>query len=329
MKALRLTRVSPSSNPTLAVSSLPIPQLKPGHALVRIRYASIQPSDRLNAQGLFPLTKFPIVPGRDYSGTVIDIADDSQQSKSWIGKNVYGTSGSNLSFQIDGTHAQYCLIPQAALVEKPAPLSLLQAATVGVPFTTARICLRRVKVKETDVVLVLGATGAVGSAAVQMARAMGCKRVLTAARRSDSNPDIVLSSSDPGATLGERIAALTDGKGVDVVVDTVGDLTLMSVAVEQLAMKGRYAWITAPRGDVSKKMSFDVFQAYRKELSLLGCNSVTPSVVDTAEYLRSMNGWIDQGLLEAKKESEFAAIKLDEAIEDGYGKPRKAVIDLE
>ncbi|KAJ5303431.1 hypothetical protein N7476_010230 [Penicillium atrosanguineum] len=327
MKALRLTRVSPES-PTLAVSSFPIPQLKPGYALVRIRYASIQPSDRLNAQGLFPFTRFPIVPGRDYSGTVVDIADKSEQSRSWIGKNVYGTSGSGLSFQIDGTHSQYCLIPQAALIEMPASLSFIQAATVGVPFTTAQICLQRAQVKESDVVLVLGATGAVGSAAVQMARAMGCKQVLTAARHGDLNPDIVLSSSNHAAVL-EGIAALTDGRGVDVVIDTVGDLALMSVAVEQLALKGRYSWITAPKGDVSKRLSFDVFQAYRKELSLLGCNSAAPPVEDTAEYLRSMSGWIDQGLLGVQKESEFRVVKLDDAIEAGYKKPGKVVIDME
>lgn len=328
MKALRLTRVS-AVPPAIAVSSLPIPKLKPGHALVRIRYASIQPSDKLNAQGLFPFTKFPIIPGRDYSGTVVAIADESQQPKSWIGKDVYGTSGSGLGFQVDGTHGQYCLVPDAALVEKPASLSLLQAATVGVPFTTAQICLRRAQVKETDVVLVLGATGAVGSAAVQIARAMGCKRVLTAARRGDSNPDIVLASSNPAAVLEERLIALTDGRGVDVVVDTVGDLALMSVAVEQLAMKGRYSWITAPRGDVSKKLSFDVFQAYRKELTLLGCNSVAPSVEETAEYLRSMNEWIGQGLLEAQKESDFEVVKLDDAIDAGYKKQGKIVIDTE
>lgn len=328
MKALLLTRAS-NSPPTLAVSKLPIPQLKPGHALVRIRYASIQPSDRLNAQGHFPSTQFPIVPGRDYSGTVIDIADESQHSKTWIGKNVYGTSGSTLSFQIDGTHGQYCLIPQAVLVEKPASLSLLQAATVGVPFTTAQVCLRRAQVKDTDVVLVLGSTGAVGSAVVQMARAMGCKRVLTAARRGDSSPDIVLSSSDPAAALEERTAALTDGKGVDVVIDTVGDLSLMSVAVEQLGRKGRYVWIAAPRGDVSKKLSFDVFKAYRKEVSLLGCNTGAHAVEDTAEYLRSMNAWINQGLLEAQKEEDFEVVKLDDAIEDGYKKPGKVVIDME
>lgn len=329
MKALQFTRLAANTTPTLTATTLPVPQVKPGHALVRIHYASIQPSDRLNAQGLFPFTQFPIIPGRDYSGTVIDIADESRESRSWIGKHVYGTSGSSLGFTIDGSHAQYCLIPQTALVEKPVSLSLIQAAAFGVPFTTAQICLRRAaSVKEDDTVLVLGATGAVGSAATQMARAMGCKRVLTAARRAESNPDVVLSSRDPGKALAERISALTDGKGVDVVIDTVGDLTLMSAAIEQLAPRGRLAWISAPRGDASKNLTFDVFRAYRKELSLLGCNSVASSIEETAGFLRSMNDWIDQGLLKAQDESDFEIVKLDDAAEVGYGRTGKVVIDM-
>ncbi|KAJ5168090.1 uncharacterized protein N7482_003684 [Penicillium canariense] len=326
MKALQLTRASANVPPELSMADLPIPQLTPGHALVRIHYASIQPSDRLNTQGLFPHTTFPRVPGRDYSGTVVDIVGDSMESQSWIGKMVYGTSGSSLGFDIDGTNAEYCLVPETALVEKPASLSSIQAATVGVPFTTAMICLQRAQVKADDVVLVLGANGAVGSAVTQMARAMGCRRVLTAARHGDPKPDVVLGSV---VSIETTLPALTDGKGVDVVIDTVGDLALMASAIAQLAVKGRYAWITAPRGEASKELTFNVFQAYRKEISLLGCNSVARTLEDTAGYLRSMNGWIEQGLLEAPNDAVFVTVKLDDAIDDGYGKSApKVVIDM-
>ncbi|KAJ5569960.1 uncharacterized protein N7459_009390 [Penicillium hispanicum] len=329
MKGLQLSQTSTELPPKLQVTNLPVPQLQPGYALVQIRFASIQPSDRLNAQGGFPYTKFPRVPGRDYSGVVVDIADHSDEARSWIGKTVYGTSGLSLGFEVDGTHAQYCLIPQSALVEKPTVLSDFQAATVGVPFTTALLCIHRARVGANDVVLILGANGAVGSAAVQMAKAIGCKYVITAARHAASNPDVILSSDDPRTILGGGILALTNGKGVDVVIDTVGDLTLMSAAMEQLALNGRYAWITAPKGDVSKNLIFDVFQAYRKELSLLGCNSVTHSMEAMAEQLQSMHKWIEQGLLQAHKETDFATVKLEDAIEMGYGKTgQKVVIDM-
>lgn len=315
--------------PELAMGFRPIPQLKPGQALIRVTYASIQPSDRLNAQGLFPSTTYPRIPGRDYSGIVLDVADKSDASKSWIGKSVYGTSGSTLGFDTDGAHAQYCLVPQDALVEKPSKMSFLQAATVGVPFTTAYICISKAQVTKSDVVLILGANGAVGSAASQMSRAIGCEQVLTATRRPDCDSNIVISHDSPQATLTEQVSALTEGKGVDVVIDTVGDLDLMTAALEQLAMKGRYAWIAAPRGEASKKIAFDIFQAYRKEITMLGCNSAARSIEETAGYLRIVNSWIAQGSLQAQSEHDFETVRLDEAIEHGYSKVgHKVVIDM-
>lgn len=328
MKALQLTRVTSSVPPTFAKANLPLPRPKSGYALVQIHYASVQPSDRMNAQGGFPYTTFPRIPGRDYSGVVVDVADDTNDAKSWIGKSVYGTSGSTLGFGVDGTHAQYCLVPQAALVEKPAPLSHIQAATVGVPFTTALMCLRRAQVTANDIVLVLGSKGAVGSAAVQMAKALGAKQVLTAARRDDSKPDILLATQDLAALLKDRISALTNGHGVDVVIDTVGDPALMSATMKQLANNGRFAWIAAPRGNVDKSISLDIFQAYRKGLSLLGCNSASPTVEEMAEQLRFMSDWIDRGLLKAQDEKDFNVVTLDDAIEKGYGDTGKVIIDM-
>ncbi|KAJ6083925.1 hypothetical protein N7486_010725 [Penicillium sp. IBT 16267x] len=326
MKALQLSRATSSGPPTFAKAILPTPRPKPGYALVQIHYTSIQPSDRMNARGGFPHTTFPRVPGRDYSGVVVDVADDTNDAKSWIGKSVYGTSGSTLGFEVDGTHAQYCLIPQAALVEKPASLLHIQAATVGVPFTTALLCLRRARVAADDIVLVLGSNGAVGSAAVQMAKAMGAKQVLTAARRDDSKPDILLATKDVASLLQDRISALTNGNGVDVVIDTVGDPELMSATIQQLANNGRFAWIAAPRGNVEKSISLDIFQAYRKEISLLGCNSASHPVEELAELLRFMSDWIDRGVLKAQDEKDFDMVTFDDAIENGYGKAGKVII---
>ncbi|CAG8020463.1 unnamed protein product [Penicillium salamii] len=317
MKALQITGTK-----SLSINTLPIPILKSGQALVKVYYSCIHPSDRLNAQGLFPSTTLPRVPGRDYSGVVTE----TNPTSNWIGKEVYGTSGSSLGFTSDGPHAQYICVPQDALVEKPSTLSMLQAATVGVPFTTGLICLRRASVSSTDSVLVIGSTGAVGTAAVQMARAMGCKRILTAARREEAKPDIVISGESAAETLALRIGEMTGGRGVDVVVDTVGDLALMGAAVEKLAQKGRYVWIAAPRGEASKNFSFDIFQAYRKELMLAGCNSVSPTVEDAAELLRFLGDWVENGSLCPQDETSFRKVNLEDCIEDGYGKAGERVV---
>ncbi|KAJ5217136.1 hypothetical protein N7468_010144 [Penicillium chermesinum] len=311
MRALQLTRSTSNSPPLLRLTTLPIPPLKPGHALIRIEYTSIQPSDRLNAVCGFPDTTFPRVPGRDYSGVVVAISGSTRISEPaaewWVGKHVYGTSGSSLGFEADGPHAEYCVVPNEALVEKPDALSAVQAATVGNPFTTAFFCLQRGRAKEGDVVLVLGANGSVGAAAVQIGNLMGC-RVLTGMRREEEGPDVL---------------------GVDVIVDVVGDLELMAAGIEGLAEGGRYVWIAAPRGDVGKRVSFDIFQAYRRNLTLSGFNSGLSSVEAMAEALRSLGGWIAAGLLKAQDETAFKKVSLEEAIELGYEQTgKKVVIDL-
>ncbi|KAJ5328227.1 hypothetical protein N7452_008617 [Penicillium brevicompactum] len=310
MRALQITRSAP-----LSINTIPIPTLKPGQALVKVHYACIHPSDRLNSQGLFPSTTLPRVPGRDFSGVVTE----TNPTSNWIGKEVYGTSGSSLGFTNDGPHAQYISVPQDALVEKPSALSMRQAATVGVPFTTGLICLRKAAVSSTDTVLIIGSTGAVGSIAVQIARAMGCQRVLTAARREEVKPDIVLSGACPAEELASKIKELTGGRGVDVVVDTVGDIALMGAAIENLARKGRYAWIAAPRGRLARS-------SYRKEITLVGCNSVSPAIEEAAGLLRSLGDWIEERSLCAQDESLFRTVKLEDSVEHGYGKAGEQVV---
>ncbi|KAJ6014454.1 Alcohol dehydrogenase superfamily zinc-type [Penicillium herquei] len=318
MKALQLSKELEGSLPSLSLINLPSPTPPLDGALIKIQYSCIHPSDRYNSIGGFPKTIFPRIPGRDYSGTVIELGRDSVDMRSkWIGKTVYGTGGAELGFKIDGPHAQYCVIPEKLLVEKPTSLSLIQAATVGVPFTTALRCLTRARVQADDIVLVLGAKGAVGSSVVQVAQAMGCKRVLTATRNKLDNPDVLLEG-DIGAEFLSKIPSLTDGKGVNVVIDTVGNLDIMNAAIHALAVKGRYAWIAAPRGGASTKLSLDIFEAYRKEIDLVGCNSGLATIDDTAEEMKTLTQFFERDLIRARDESSMNVINLDDAVEKGY-----------
>ncbi|KAJ9133683.1 alcohol dehydrogenase [Pleurostoma richardsiae] len=322
MQALQISRQANTSFPMLLLVTRPVPTSRPGFALVKVSFSAIQPSDKLNAKGGFSKSTFPRVPGRDYSGEVVDVAPSSPML-SWIGKQVYGTSNSELGFTLDGPHAQFCLIPEAMLVEKPSTLSPCQAATVGVPFTTALRCLTRARTGPGDTVLVLGARGAVGSAAVQLAKALGCRSVLTASRLGEGGvPDVLLSSTGSTNTLPDQVSSLTGGKGVDIVVDTVGNIALMSLALEQLAVRGRYTWIATPRDGSSTMLEFDAFQAYRKEIELIGCNSALKQSVEEAEEVRFLNKLFESGKLEATNEVDIERVKLVEAIEKGYGSQR-------
>jgi NADPH:quinone reductase len=315
MKALRLT-ASNGSKPCLALTTLPKPSLPPSTVLVKILAAGVNPSDVLNANGGFHYTTFPRVPGRDYAGIV------TGGPVEFVGQEVYGTSGNSLGFSVDGTHAEYCVIPSDSVTLKPSNLSFAQAAAVGVPFTTAALVLRRAMLQPTDVVLVLGASGAVGSAACQLARNRGC-RVLTAARRDTADVNL---ATDPEL---KAVKSLTDGKGADVVVDTTGSPVLMNNALLCLAPRGRLAYIAAPRKG-SKDFTFDMEHVYREENMIIGCNSVLVGLPETVTDLETMTAGFENGSLQAPKETDLEKIRIEDAVDAykmmGNGQRKKFVI---
>jgi len=226
----------------------------------------------------------------------------------WIGKRVFGSSGRSISFTQDGTHAEFCQIPVGAAVPMPSVLSFEQAACIGVPWSTANIMLKRGHVQASDTVLVLGAYGAVGSGAVQLARARGC-RVLTAARRESADIDMTNDTS-----LSAAVKGLTGGKGVDVVIDTVGDPALMQQALEVLAVRGRLCFIAAPRTP-DFEFSFRMRDLYRAEHSIVGCNSLQYSAEEIGANLSELVEGFESGQYEAVSEENIQTISLEKAIE--------------
>lgn len=304
MKAVLLQRAEAGAMPTVTLETCPRPALTPGHLVVQVHASAIQPSDVLNRKGAFPYTVFPRVPGRDFAGTVVEGPAER------MGEEVYGTSGYELAFTQDGFHAEYALVPETAVARKPKNLSFEQAATLGVPLTTAWTCLERGQVKSSDTVLVLGATGAVGSAVVQLARGRGC-RVLTASRRDESD----INTSKDAALDG--VAALTDGKGVDLIIDTVGQPALTGAAVLKLAKRGRLVFITSPKTGVpgASDLTVEMTGFYRDEKSLIGCNTLLYSVKEMGPVLAQITELFDTGALDASKVGgPWKAVKLDDAV---------------
>ena len=131
MKALQLAQASASPEAIqVNVISQPTPTCGPTEAVVRVLMAAINPSDVKASLGHMPQAVFPRTPGRDYVGIV------EQGPKEWLGKTVMG-SGGDVGITRDGSHATWLVLPQRALLEKPAALTLTQAACMGVPYVTA------------------------------------------------------------------------------------------------------------------------------------------------------------------------------------------------
>ena len=165
--------------------------------------------------------------------------------------------------------------------------------------------------------MVLGGTGSVGSAAVQVAKSLGCKTISVARRGGDVN-----SVEDPEL---KGALDLNDHKGPDIVFDTVGDFELTHSAFNILARKGRLVTITAPRQG-STQMSVDILSLYRREVEIIGCNSASQSQADMAKLMEELQPKFESGELKAPEESEMTLIGLDQAVEAYEGKIKKAVI---
>ena len=311
MKAVRVTK---DTSTALTVSDVPIPSPGPGELLVKISASFVQPADILNSKGGFGITTFPRTIGKDFSGTVVEGSDE------WKGKEVYGTSGSTFGFTEDGAQAEFAVLRQDCVALKPKNLSFAQAAAVGTPFTTAYTALLRARAVQGEVVMVLGATGSVGSAAVQIAKSLGCRTITVGRHGTD-----VYSTQDPELKTAKD---LSDGKGPDVVIDTVGDFGLTKAAFNVLATKGRLSTITAPRQGPTE-LAVDILSLYRRQVELIGCNTAAASQAEMAKVMRNLTSKFETADLQAPDEDSMNLIDIDQAADAYSGTVKRAVITFE
>ena len=286
MKALQFSRTGDLDS--LELVELPDPAPAQGEVLVQIKAAGLNPSDVKNVLGRFPYTTLPRVPGRDFSSTVVD------GPVHLLGKDVWGT-GNQIGFSRNGSHAGYIALSAQGVALKPDALTHVQAASLGVPYTTAWDALERSQVGAGTRLVVIGANGAVGSAAIALARVRGA-HVLAAVRRPEQLKaleergfdTIVLSTPE---TLAAQVNAHYTG-GADVVFDTTG--FWLPGAVSALAPFGRIAIIAAP---VDGHVQLPALALYRKGGSVVGINSLLYSVDACARMLEQFGQWFDEGLL--------------------------------
>ncbi|MFJ3482600.1 zinc-binding alcohol dehydrogenase family protein [Pseudomonas sp. NPDC090202] len=286
MKALQFPRTGDLA--ALQVVELPVPVPAPGEVLVQIKAAGLNPSDVKNVLGRFPYTTLPRVPGRDFAGVVVEGPQEL------IGQEVWGT-GNKIGFERDGSHAGYITLPAKGVALKPKSLSFVQAASLGVPYTTAWDALERSLVDANTRLLVIGANGAVGSAAIALAKVRGAK-VLAAVRRpehlttlQEQGYDAILL--DKPEDLGSQVNAVFAG-GADVIFDTTG--FWLPASVSALAPFGRIAIIAAP---VDGQVQLPALALYRKGGSVVGVNSLLYGVEACARMLEQFGKLFDDGSL--------------------------------
>tara|TARA_R110002072_G_scaffold15856_2_gene62649 strand:+ start:1860 stop:2834 length:975 start_codon:yes stop_codon:yes gene_type:complete len=217
LKALRVTALSPDLT-GLALADMPQPERGRGEVLVRVRAASLNYPDLLMTRGDYQFKPpMPFVSGLEMAGEVVEAGADSGFAP---GDRVMGGAKT-------GAMAEYTALPAGALRPVPDGLSCAQAAAMGAAYHTAYVALVELgRLEPGQTVLVHGASGGVGLAACDLARAMGA-RVIAATHRADKR-EALAAIAGPEATIlntgrfREEVSELTGGRLCDLVFDPVG-----------------------------------------------------------------------------------------------------------
>lgn len=200
------------------VKDIPLPEPGPGDVRVRIRAAAVNFPDLMQTRGEHQhKPALPFIGGMEMAGEVDAVGEGVTTFK----------PGDEVCAGGRGVFAEYAIFPAAALRLKPKRLSFAQAAGYPVAYLTAYVALKRcADAQPGEWVLVHGAAGGVGLAAVDYAKVLGCKVI--AASASDEKLAVIQREYDVDAVVNvtggfrERVKELTGGRGAEVIYDPVG-----------------------------------------------------------------------------------------------------------
>lgn len=230
----------------LRLEEMAAPRAGEGQVLVRVKAAGVNPADTYIRSGTYAIKpQLPYTPGSDSAGVVEALGEGVTRLR--VGDRVY-TAGAT-----SGAYAEYTLAAAASVHALPAAISFAQGAAVGVPYVTAYHALvQQARARAGESVLVHGASGGVGLAAVQLARALGLRVLATAGSEAGrelvrrEGADLVFDHAQAGYR--EQILKATGGVGVDVILEMLANVNL-GHDLKLLAREGR-AIVIGSRGDV-------------------------------------------------------------------------------
>jgi NADPH2:quinone reductase len=260
MKAIRIHEFGGPD--VLKLEEAPDPAPGPGQVVVRMHAIGVNPVDTYIREGRHAVKpSLPYTPGSDGAGTIEAVGEGVE----WVSQGDRVYTGGSLS----GTYAEKSLCLESQVHPLPAHVSYAQGAAVNVPYATAyRALFHRAQARAGEVVLVHGASGGVGTAAVQLARAAELTIIGTAGtdegRRlvKEQGADHVLNHRDAGYL--DQVLDLTGGRGVDVVLEMLANVNL-GKDLTVLARFGRVV-VIGSRGSVE----IDPRATMTRDASILG-----------------------------------------------------------
>lgn len=289
MKALLCTAFGPIDK--LAIQEIPKPRPGPGQALLDVKASSLNFPDALMVQGLYQVKPpLPFSPGTEMAGVVIETGSDVQNFKP--GDRVIAIAGW-------GGFAEECAVDAGRLIPLPEGMDFDMGAAFLFTYETSLHGLRdRGRLKPGETLLVLGAAGGVGLAAVEIGKVLGA-RVIAAASSADKLALCKRLGADEtidyvSGNLRDRINELTGRRGVDIVFDPVGG-PYTETALRATAWGGRLLVVGFAAGDIPK---IPVNLALLKERSIVGVywgESVKHDPEGHARNVKQLVDWLAAG----------------------------------
>jgi NADPH:quinone reductase len=296
---------------SLVVEEVADPSPGRGEVVIEIGAVSINFPDILVVEGTYQnLPPRPFSPGKEAAGRVVAVGDGVDRVT--VGQRV-------LTLVEYGGYAEKICVPEDLVMEIPDSMSYEEAAAFGLVYSTAYFgLLRRGQLTSGETVLVTGAGGGVGSAAVQVAKAWGARVIALAQDETKADlarsqgADVALTSTPE--TLRDDLLAATDGRGVDVVLDMLGGDFLTQI-VRATAWEGRIVIVGFASGGQNPVKPGHLLV---KSISMIGLQSSDyrdrmPEVMRSS--MAEMFALYEQGKLNAAVDTTFPLEKVGDALQ--------------
>lgn len=248
-QTIRAVRVHELTGPnSLAVDEIESPNVGAGDVLIDVRAAAVNFPDVLLSYGKYQFKpQPPFIPGGEVAGVVRAVGAGVTSVQP--GDRVAAT-------MIHGAFAEQVVVPELAAVKMPDAVSFeTAAATLLTYLTTIHALVDRASLREGETLLVLGASGGVGTAAIQLGKLLGA-RVIAAAGSADKIAYCKQQGADDGVDystedLKERVKSLTSGQGTNVIYDAIGG-PYSEAALRAIAWEGRHLVVGFAAGDIPR-----------------------------------------------------------------------------
>ncbi|MGJ9417307.1 NADPH:quinone oxidoreductase family protein [Massilia sp. CMS3.1] len=297
---------------SLELQDLPDLVPGPGEVAIDVRAAGVNFPDVLTVQGKYQVKPpLPFTPGNEFAGVVRALGEGVRNVK--VGDSVIG-------FTQTGAFAEQAIAPAAALMPMPPGMDFDTAAAITLTYGTSHhAVVDRGQLKAGETMLVLGAAGGVGLAAIEIGKALGA-RVIAAASSAEKlevcrehGADVLINYTTED--LREALKAATGGKGPDVIYDPVGG-AYSEPALRSIAYRGRHLVIGFAAGDIPK-LPWNLMLL--KSASVVGVfwgDFARREPQANLAAMREMLGWMAEGKLKPLVSKRYALAETAQALND-------------